>query len=82
MTGLWYRETGVNMHKSLIIYLAATLFFSVSCAADDIVVNDLNPDELDIIETVFRYQFSNNRSAIQQNAKAYCLSIAGKDPNP
>lgn len=35
----------------------------------------------DALEAVFRYQFKNNSSAVQQNAKAYFLSIENKDPS-
>lgn len=36
----------------------------------------------DIQEAVFRHQFKKNFSAVQQKAKAYFLSIDGKDPKP
>ncbi|HSK77252.1 MAG TPA: hypothetical protein VLQ45_12420 [Thermoanaerobaculia bacterium] len=33
--------------------------------------------EPDILEAVFRYQFENNASGIQQDAEKYCLTITG-----
>ena len=39
-------------------------------------------EALDIAETTFRYQFTNNASGAQQNAKAYFLSLFTKDPSP
>jgi hypothetical protein len=34
----------------------------------------------DVCEALFRFQFLHNKSAVQQKAKAYFLSIEGKDP--
>ena len=39
-------------------------------------------EALDIAEATFRYQFTNNASGAQQNAKAYFLSVFEKDPSP
>ncbi|HEX9668250.1 MAG TPA: hypothetical protein VGC93_02090 [Thermoanaerobaculia bacterium] len=36
----------------------------------------------DLLETLFRYQFEHNASALQQNAAAYCLSLGRGRPVP
>ena len=38
-------------------------------------------ENLDICETVFRYQFKHNASMVQQNAKAYFITILKQDPS-
>jgi hypothetical protein len=38
--------------------------------------------ELDIFEAVFRHQFEDNASAVQQKAAAYFLVIRDEDPSP
>lgn len=38
-------------------------------------------ESLDICEVVFRYQFKHNASTLQDNAKAYFISILGQDPS-
>lgn len=40
-----------------------------------------NEKILDAFEAFFRYKFENNDSCAQQNAEAYFLEIAGKDPS-
>ncbi len=40
-----------------------------------------NQKVLDAFEAFFRYKFENNDSGAQQNAEAYFLEIAGKDPS-
>jgi hypothetical protein len=43
-------------------------------------IDSLTDEELDIYESVFRYQFQNNVSAQQQGAHAYYISIYRYDP--
>jgi hypothetical protein len=39
------------------------------------------PENLDICEAVFRYQFKHNASMVQQNAKAYFIRVFKQDPS-
>ncbi len=63
--------------------LFATLFSPLPGIAKTITSQkDISKDELNICETVFRFQFDYNHSAIQRDANAYYLQILGGDPAP
>ena len=54
----------------------------LGCSPREEVANPRDESTIaDIRETVFRHQFMKNSSAVQQKAKAYFLSIDGKDPD-
>lgn len=58
------------------------LLFVLALSAVGCTPVDRTADLPDAMEAVFRYQFRNNSSAVQQQAKAYFLSIENKDPPP
>jgi hypothetical protein len=71
--------SGNSMKLCPWFWLALTgCFVSIGLAA---VAPHLRQEE-DIRETVFRYQFDHNASALQKSATAYCLSFGVKDADP
>jgi len=65
------------------ILFVAVLAVLIGCSKpQDAKIKSEQQENLDICEAVFRYQFENNASAVQQKAKAYFLEIFQKDPSP
>lgn len=69
--------------------LVAIIALFIGCSKQQVIEADTQsqgktqvpqPENLDICETVFRYQFKHNASLVQQNAKAYFIMIFKQDP--
>jgi hypothetical protein len=61
--------TEVSVVSLVVLLVASTLAPEDGRAADDVRF------------VTFRYMFGHNASGQQQNAKAYCLEVDGKDPS-
>lgn len=63
------------------VHIVTGMFVLFGCSNAEELQNPRDEASIaDIHEAVFRHQFTKNSSAVQQKAKAYFLSIGGKDP--
>ena len=75
------QDSNMNMHNKIYIFIISiSLSFFANCTT--ILESSIDKNEIDILETVFRYQFAHNGSYIQDKASAYCIAIRFNDDPP
>ena len=72
------------MKSSLLLVISLALIAGLGgCASDVKPADNSCSDQNDIMEAVFRHQFANNASGIQDRAQVFFLSLAeDADPDP